>query len=70
LAWRLEGAYGRAAMDAIKAGRCLLGHVPHTDFYGNRVPSRSEVKPGTKGSLLYVAERHGDDYAAKIGEVT
>jgi hypothetical protein len=52
-ALRLQGSIGRAAMAAIEAGHCVLGEVGHTDYYGNYVPSRFEVKPGTKGSLGY-----------------
>ncbi|MCA1799786.1 MAG: hypothetical protein LC650_00645 [Actinobacteria bacterium] len=55
-AWRMEGSMGRAAMDAIESGQCVLGEVGHTDYWGNYVPSRYEVKPGTKGSMEY-AER-------------
>lgn len=50
LAWKLEGSFGRAAMRAITDGDCMLGHEGHTDAYGNYVPSRWEVEPGTKGS--------------------
>ena len=57
LAWRLEGSIGRAAMDAIEAGVCVLGEEGHRDYYGNYVPSRHEVEPGTKGSLEYQEER-------------
>lgn len=56
MAWRLEGSVGREAMDAIEAGVCVLGESGHTDYWGNYVPSRYEVKPGTKGSFEY-AER-------------
>ena len=59
MAWQLEGSVGRAAMDAIEAGWCILGPVGHRDYYGNYVPSRHEVEPGTKGSLEY-ADRMGD----------
>ena len=58
-AWRLEGSVGRAAMACIESGCCILGEEGHTDFWGNYVPSRFEVKPGTKGSIEY-AEEHGD----------
>jgi hypothetical protein len=58
LAWRLEGAVGRAAMDAIRSGACVLGKEPFTDYWGNRIPSRYEVEPGTKGS---------EDYAKMLG---
>jgi len=56
MAWRLEGSVGRAAMDAIENGECILGEVGHRDYWGNYIPSRHEVEPGTKGSLEY-AER-------------
>jgi hypothetical protein len=43
-------------MAAIEAGECMLGEQGHRDYWGNRVPSRYEVEPGTKGSVEY-AER-------------
>jgi hypothetical protein len=52
-AWRMEGAIGRQAMDLIDAGLCVLGETKQTGSYGNIVPSRFDVKPGTKGSLEY-----------------
>jgi hypothetical protein len=56
-AWRLEGSVGRAAMAAIEDGLCVLGEVGHRDYWGNYIPSRHEVEPGTKGSLEYALER-------------
>jgi hypothetical protein len=53
LAWKLEGSVGRDAMDALRAGKCVLGKEPFTDYWGNRIPSRYEVEPGTKGSEEY-----------------
>ena len=53
LAWKMEGSIGRAAMDAIKSGICILGEEGHYDYYGNYVPSRTEVEAGTKGSIEY-----------------
>ncbi len=53
MAWRLEGAVGRACMAAIMAGECMLGPVAHTDYYGNYVPSRYEIRPGSPGSPEY-----------------
>lgn len=53
MAWRLEGSVGRAAHDAIEAGVCILGETGHCDYWGNYVPSRHEVAPGTKGSVEY-----------------
>ncbi len=52
-AWRMQGSYGRQAMALIESGQCILGEVGHRDYYGNYVPSRTEVKPGTKGSVEY-----------------
>ena len=52
--WQLEGSAGRAAMDAIHSGKCCLGPTGHRDYWGNYVPSRDEVKPGTPGSLEYM----------------
>ncbi len=58
LAWSLQGSYGREAMSLIEAGQIALGPTAHTDYYGNRVPSRTEVKSGTKGSVEFV-KAHG-----------
>lgn len=56
-AWRLEGSVGRLAMAAIESGACVLGHTDHVDFWGNHVPSRTQVEPGTKGSVEYAEAR-------------
>lgn len=42
--WHLEGSIGRAAMDMINNGQCILGEKGHKDAYGNYVPSRYEGK--------------------------
>ena len=52
-AWRLEGHVGRTAMAMIESGLCMLGKVGHRDYWGNYVPSRTEVKAGSKGSAEY-----------------
>lgn len=52
-AWQMEGFVGRQAMNMIEAGLCMLGTKSHKDYYGNKIPSRYEVKSGTKGSLAY-----------------
>lgn len=57
VAWRLEGSVGREAMAMIESGDCMLGDQSHRDYYGNYIPSRYEVKPGTKGSPEYSQER-------------
>ena len=51
LAWKLEGSYGRAAMQALESGACMLPETRHNDYYGNTVPSRNDLKAGTKGTL-------------------
>lgn len=55
--WRLQGHYGRTAMDLIESGFCTLGPERATDAYGSPIPSRDEVEPGTPGSPEFVAAR-------------
>lgn len=54
MCWRMEGAMGREAMSMIEDGTCMLGEEGHRDYWGNYVPSRYEVEPGTKGSPEYM----------------
>ena len=68
-AWKFQGSYGRAMMAAIEQGRVMLGRSPTADYYGNRIPSRDEVKPGTKGSKEYVAEMSGPEWADRMENV-
>lgn len=56
-AWRLEGHVGRTAHSLIEAGLCTLGPDGHRDYYGNYVPSRDEVEPGSIGSIEYAEAR-------------
>jgi len=70
MAWQMQGSYGRAAMAALESGDCMLGEVGHRDFWGSYVPSRSEVKAGTKGSRALVVEAHGEEYAAMLESVS
>jgi hypothetical protein len=64
--WSLQGSYGRAMMAALEAGICMLGEKPARDYYGNRIPSRDEVKPGTKGSRKLVVDRRGEEWARML----
>jgi hypothetical protein len=50
-AWKMEGSIGRSAMHALESGACFLPTVAHFDYYGNRVPSRKDLKDGTKGTM-------------------
>ena len=72
LAWGLEGSFGRAAMRAIEAGEAMLGEVGRSDAYGNYVPSRYEVEPGSKGSPEYAGVKidRGPDltYECRFGD--
>ena len=65
-AWKLQGAYGRELMAAIENGYCMLGFESKKDYWGNTIPSRTDVKPGTKGSYEYVADRFGNMWADTI----
>ena len=61
-AWSFQGSYGRAMREAIKDGLCVLGIKDLKYYYGNTIPSRTNVKAGTKGSEDYVKEAHGQDW--------
>ena len=50
-AWRMEGRIGRKCMSYLSSGVCYLPLKPHYDYWGNEVPSRTNVPPGTMGSL-------------------
>jgi hypothetical protein len=51
-AWHLEGSVGREAMRLLEAGACMLPEESHRDYWGNIVPGRNDLKPGTKGTEL------------------
>ena len=67
--WLGESSGGRAAADALANGDCILGREGHSDYYGGYVPSRTEVKSGTKGSASYARNIQGDRYARSIQRV-
>jgi len=60
-AWKLEGYVGRTAMMMIDNGLCTLGEEGHKDYWGNYVPSKHEVKPGSKGSEAFVRDTKFDE---------
>ena len=68
-AWSFQGSYGRAMMDAITAGYCMLGRNRAQDYYGNTIPSRDDVQAGTKGSYEFVVKRNGSEWAQIMMEV-
>ena len=51
MAWTMEGSIGREAMNLLEAGACMLPKKPYQDYYGNRIPSRDDLKAGTKGTF-------------------
>lgn len=63
LAWTLEGAIGRSAMSALRAGACVLPPEPRTDYYGSLVPSYEMVKDavGSPGSVANAEAYDGDE---------
>ena len=62
-AWSFQGSYGRAMMDAITSGHCMLGRDQCRDYYGNTIPSRDDVQQGTKGSYEDVIKHNGLEWA-------
>lgn len=68
-AWSFQGSYGRAMMEAIESGYCMLGRSDARDYWGNHIPSRSQVKTGTKGSRAFVRQAMGESWARKMAAV-
>ena len=64
--WSLQGSYGRAMMQAIEDGQAMLGPNSARDYWGNFIPSRSQVQAGTKGSREFVVEAMGEDWALML----
>lgn len=61
--WSFQGSFGRTMMVAIESGYVMLGEKGARDYWGNYIPSRSQVKAGTKGSYEFVAEAMGVEWA-------
>lgn len=60
-AWLLEGHVGRQCMAAIDSGHAVLGRKRHRDYWGNIVPARTDVVPGTVGSQRYAHDMQGHE---------
>ena len=69
MAWKMQGSYGRAAMEALESGACMLGRESTRDYWGNVIPSRDDVKPGSKGSKALVVKTNGRAWANKLEKV-
>jgi hypothetical protein len=67
--WSLQGSFGRAMMDAISSGRCMLGKSSARDYWGNYIPSRDQVQSGTKGSPEFVEARRGADWLEMLESI-
>lgn len=48
--WKFEGSFGRRAMELLESGACMLPKSRKSDYYGNVIPSRDDLKPGSKGT--------------------
>jgi hypothetical protein len=68
--WLMQGFCGRAAMDAIENGSCLCGITANPDAYGNMVPGRNDLQPGTKGTYEFVVARQNKDWATRMAAVS
>jgi hypothetical protein len=66
MAWKMQGSYGRAAMEALESGACMLGREAQRDYWGNVIPGRDDVKPGSKGSKALVVKTNGRAWAKKL----
>jgi len=47
-------------MAAIEAGQCAVGLEAHRDYFGNLVPSRDMLQPGSMGTVEYMRGRGYD----------
>ena len=51
ICWKMEGSVGRYSMSLLEVGVCMLPLKSNRDAYGNTVPSRKDLKSGTKGTF-------------------
>jgi hypothetical protein len=67
--WRIEGWYGRRAVEMIEEGLLMLGKQSRVNYYGTTVPSRTDVEIDAPGSYGYVVRIMGREYADIIDAV-
>lgn len=60
IVWQMEGTIGREAMSLLNSGACMLPKESKLDYYGNKIPSRYEVKKGTTGSYQNSVKYYSD----------
>ena len=65
-AWSMQGSIGRQAMGCLESGACMLPRETYKDYYGNRIPSRDELKKGTKGTYQNCKEFWTKVYEGEI----
>ncbi len=51
--WKLQGYYGRMAIDLMKQGICMPAPERHTDYWGNIVPSRNDGYFDSTGTWVW-----------------
>lgn len=68
-AWKSDPRVGRLAMKAIRGGYCLLGRESARDYYGNYIPSRTEVLDEAEGSPSFVTKARGYHWASTMEDV-
>jgi hypothetical protein len=69
--WSMEGSMGREAMYLLESGACMLPKTVYRDYYGNRIPSRDELKAGTKGTYQNSVRYYSDlDYSIEVYDLT
>jgi hypothetical protein len=61
--WLMEGSMGREAMRLLECGACMLPTKAFRDAYGNRIPSRYELRAGSKGTYANCIEYYQNNEA-------
>jgi hypothetical protein len=49
MAWKMQGSYGRAAMEALESGACMLGREAQRDYWGECNPRPRRCKTRQQG---------------------